>query len=58
MLCPYGAITYDEEKKVSKINDAICKGCGACVAACPSAAIKHKHYTTEEIMAQIEGILV
>ncbi len=58
LLCPYGAITYDEEKKVSKINDAICKGCGACVAACPSAAIKHKHYTTQEIMAQIEGILV
>ncbi len=58
LLCPYGAITYNEEKKVSKINDAICKGCGACVAACPSAAIKHKHYTSEEIMAQIEGILV
>jgi heterodisulfide reductase subunit A len=58
LLCPYGAIDYDEEKKVSRINDAICKGCGACVAACPSAAIKHKHYTTQEIMAQIEGILV
>jgi heterodisulfide reductase subunit A len=58
LLCPYGAITYIEDKKVSRINDAICKGCGACVAACPSAAIKHKHYTTQEIMAQIEGILV
>ena len=58
LLCPYGAISYIEDKKVSRINDAICKGCGACVAACPSSAIKHKHYTTEEIMAQIEGILV
>ena len=58
LLCPYGAITYIEDKKVSRINDAICKGCGACVAACPSAAIKHKHYTSQEIMAQIEGILV
>ena len=58
LLCPYGAITYIEDKKVSRINDAICKGCGACVAACPSSAIKHKHYTSEEIMAQIEGILV
>jgi heterodisulfide reductase subunit A len=58
LLCPYGAITFIEDKKVSRINDAICKGCGACVAACPSSAIKHKHYTTQEIMAQIEGILV
>ncbi len=58
LLCPYGAITFLEKEKVSRINDAICKGCGACVAACPSSAIKHKHYTTEEIMAQIEGILV
>jgi heterodisulfide reductase subunit A len=58
MLCPYGAITFLEKEKVSRINDAICKGCGACVAACPSSAIKHRHYTTEEIMAQIEGILV
>ncbi len=58
LLCPYGAITFLEKEKVSRINDAICKGCGACVAACPSSAIKHRHYTTEEIMAQIEGILV
>ena len=58
LLCPYGAITFLEKEKVSRINEAICKGCGACVAACPSSAIKHRHYTTEEIMAQIEGILV
>jgi len=57
-LCPYGAIDFIEDKKVSRINDAICKGCGACVAACPSSAIKHKNYTGEEIMAEIEGILI
>ncbi len=58
LLCPFGAISYIEDKKVSRINDAICKGCGACVASCPSAAIIHKHYTSQEIIAQIEGILV
>jgi heterodisulfide reductase subunit A len=58
MICPYGAIAFLEVEKVSRINDAICKGCGACVAVCPSSAIKHKHYTTEAIMSQIEGILV
>lgn len=57
-LCPYNAISFIDDKKVSRINEALCKGCGACVSACPSGAIKHKHFTTEEIMAEIEGILV
>ena len=57
-LCPYKAISFDEEKKVSQVNEALCKGCGVCVAACPSGAITGKHFTTEQIMAEIEGILV
>jgi heterodisulfide reductase subunit A len=57
-LCPYNAISFDEEEKVSHINEAVCKGCGVCVAACPSGAIVGKHFTTEELMAEIEGVLV
>jgi len=57
-LCPYKAISFDEEKKVSGVNEALCKGCGVCVAACPSGAITGKHFTTEQIMAEIEGILI
>jgi len=57
-LCPYKAISFDEEKKVSQVNEALCKGCGVCVAACPSGAITGKHFTNEQIMAEIEGILV
>jgi heterodisulfide reductase subunit A2 len=56
-LCPYTAITYDEEKKVSIVNAALCKACGTCVAACPSGSIKGRHFTDEQIYAQIEGIL-
>jgi heterodisulfide reductase subunit A len=43
---------------VSRINETLCKGCGVCVAACPSGAIKGKHFTVEELMAEIEGALV
>ena len=57
-LCPFGAITFDKEKNVSVINEVLCKGCGVCVAACPSGAIIGKHFTTDQLIAEIEGILV
>ncbi len=58
LLCPYKAISFNEEKEVSEVNEALCKGCGVCVAACPSGAIAGKHFTTKQIMAEIEGVLV
>ncbi len=56
-LCPYTAITFDEEKQVSVVNEALCKGCGTCVAACPSGIIEAKHFTDEQIIVQIEALL-
>jgi heterodisulfide reductase subunit A len=56
-LCPYHAIEFDREKKVSRILTMLCQGCGTCVAACPSAAITGAHFTTGQLMAEIEGIL-
>ncbi|MGF7185921.1 heterodisulfide reductase subunit A [Desulfitispora alkaliphila] len=56
-LCPYKAITFDEDEKVSVINEAVCKGCGSCSSACPSAAIRIAHFDNDQILAQIEGVL-
>jgi len=56
-LCPYNAISRDEEKKKAVINEAICKGCGVCVAACPSGSIVQNLFTDQEIFSEIEAVL-
>jgi heterodisulfide reductase subunit A len=56
-LCPYTAINFDAESGISRINDALCKGCGTCVASCPSAAITARHFTDTQVYAEIEGAL-
>jgi len=56
-LCPYSAIEFHEQDRRSHVIAAACKACGACVAACPSGAIKGRHFTDQQIFAQIEGVL-
>jgi len=56
-LCAYQAISFDEEKKVSVIDETLCKGCGTCAAACPSKAIIARHFTNQQILAELEGVL-
>ena len=55
-LCPYSAIEFNEEERHSHIISALCKGCGVCVAACPSSAIQGRHFTDQQILAQMEGL--
>ncbi len=56
-LCPYNAIVFHEDQKVSEVITALCQGCGTCVAACPSSAINGAHFTNEQVLSEIEGIL-
>lgn len=56
-VCPYSAISFDSEQKVSKITAVLCHGCGTCVAACPSGAITGHHFTDAQIQAELEGVL-
>ncbi len=56
-VCPYKAISFDEEKKVSVVNEILCKGCGTCGSTCPTGAIRSRHFTDQQILSQIEGLL-
>jgi len=57
MVCPYTAIHYDREKKVSVVNEVLCKGCGTCGSTCPTGAIRSKHFTDQQILSQIDGLM-
>jgi len=46
------------DKKVAQINEVLCKGCGTCVAACPSGTIRQNLFEDEEIFEEIQGVLV
>jgi len=55
--CPYDAIEFDTEKKISKIVEELCKGCGTCVAGCPSGAATQQGFEDDQIFAEITGNL-
>jgi len=54
--CTYGAIHLEDTKqgKKARVIPVLCKGCGLCNAKCPSAAVQLKHFTDDEITAQID----
>ena len=57
-MCPFNAISFFEDRRVSEINPALCQGCGTCVAACPAGAISGSGFSDEQIIAQIDGLLL
>jgi heterodisulfide reductase subunit A len=54
-VCPYNAINPIPEKKKVELIEAACAGCGTCGAECPFNAISMRHFTDEQIMAQVEA---
>jgi len=55
-VCPYNAITLNEELKRIEIIEAACGGCGTCAAECPFGALTQNHFTDEQIFAQINAV--
>ena len=58
-VCPYNAILAPDRqaKKPPTIIQAACAGCGACAAECATDAITMRHFTDDQILAQIDAIL-
>lgn len=53
--CVFGALSLDKRRGVMTANQVLCKGCGACAMACPSGAIVLRHFTPEQILAEVEA---
>jgi heterodisulfide reductase subunit A len=55
-ICTFGALTLHPTRGVMTSNAVLCQGCGACATACPSGAISVRHFTFDQVMAQIEVV--
>lgn len=55
--CPYQAIEFLDEKEKAHVIEALCKGCGTCVGACLSKSIKLRHFTDEQLVAEMVGAM-
>jgi heterodisulfide reductase subunit A len=55
-VCPYNAITLDKDLKRVQIVEAACGGCGTCAAECNFGALTQKHFTDEQINAQVDAV--
>jgi heterodisulfide reductase subunit A len=55
-VCPYGAITW-QKGEVAAVVEAACAGCGACGATCLFGAITMRHFTDDQLIAQVRAIL-
>jgi heterodisulfide reductase subunit A len=55
-VCPYGAITWTKGQ-VASVVEAACAGCGSCGASCQYGAITMRHFTDDQLLAQVRAIL-
>jgi heterodisulfide reductase subunit A len=56
-VCPYNAIEVDTKNKIpAHTIEAACAGCGTCGAECRHGAITMRHFTDEQILAQVDAV--
>ncbi len=55
-VCPYGAIVW-KKGEAATVVEAACAGCGACGATCEFGAITMRHFTDEQLIAEVRAVL-
>jgi len=55
-VCPYGAIHW-KKGEIASVIEAACAGCGACGATCTFGAITMRHFTDDQLIAQVRATL-
>jgi heterodisulfide reductase subunit A-like polyferredoxin len=56
-VCSYDAIGFDEERRIVKVNEILCQGCGACSAICPSGVSQQNTFTKKQVISMIDACL-
>ncbi len=59
-VCPFAAISMtarDDGRQLAEVSSILCTGCGKCQVVCPTGAMRRKHFTTEQIEAEILGLI-
>jgi len=55
--CPFGAVSVVPGLGRARVEAIHCRGCGTCAAACPTGAASARHFTREQIVAEIGALL-
>jgi len=55
-VCPYGAIVW-KKGEVASVVEAACAGCGSCGATCKFDAVTMRHFTDDQLVAQVRAVL-
>lgn len=56
-VCIFRAISWDEERRKAKVQQAACTGCGLCASLCPSSAITLLGSEDRMVCDEIGGLL-
>jgi heterodisulfide reductase subunit A len=57
LSCPYQAIEFLPATQKAHVIEPLCKGCGTCVASCLSKSIRLRHFTDEQLVAEMVGAM-
>jgi heterodisulfide reductase subunit A2 len=55
--CEFKALVFDDRKKIMTVNEALCRGCGACGVLCHSGANQLKNFSKKQILEMVSELM-